>query len=218
LVVNARHPETLRRDLDKAGRDYFDAVCITHTDTDHCKGFGEFFWLDHAALYQGKDRIKIRELWVPAAAILEENLKDDARVARAPTARSATGPRAPCGNRPASWPGRRGNVRRAFTFVHGHGGRLGGEGHHGRRRIAPAADVGLSLLSFIFGGVRTLEIFLAALTRSTVPRLAAARRRGKQHADPPSGFTPYEHICKIRTSEPGRFIVGSIHQMPGLNS
>ena len=76
-------PETLRRDLDKVGRDYFDVVCITHTDTDHCKGLGEFFWLDHAALYQSKDRIKIRELWVPAAAILEENLKDDARLVRA---------------------------------------------------------------------------------------------------------------------------------------
>ncbi|MEM0949134.1 MAG: hypothetical protein AAGK37_17185 [Pseudomonadota bacterium] len=76
-------PATLRRDLHKAGRDYFDAVCITHTDTDHCKGFGDFFWLDHAALYQGKGRVKIRELWVPAAAILEENLKDDARLVRA---------------------------------------------------------------------------------------------------------------------------------------
>ncbi len=76
-------PATLRRDLRKAGRDYFDAVCITHTDTDHCKGFGDFFWLDHAALYQGKGRVKITELWVPAAAILEENLKDDARLVRA---------------------------------------------------------------------------------------------------------------------------------------
>ncbi len=75
-------PETLRSDLKKAGRDYFDAVCITHTDTDHCKGFGEFFWLEHAACYQGKDRTKIKELWVPAAAILEEGLKDDARLVR----------------------------------------------------------------------------------------------------------------------------------------
>lgn len=76
-------PKELRRDLDKAGRDYFDAVCITHTDTDHCKGFGEFFWLEHAKAYQDDDRIKITELWVPAAAILEENLKGDARLVRA---------------------------------------------------------------------------------------------------------------------------------------
>lgn len=75
-------PAELRADLDKAGRDYFDAVCITHLDQDHCKGFGEFFWLDHATKYEGGDRIKITELWVPAAAILEDNLKDDARIIR----------------------------------------------------------------------------------------------------------------------------------------
>lgn len=27
----------------------------------------------------------------------------------------------------------------------------------------------------------------------------------------------YEYICKIRTSEPDRFILKSVHQMPGLN-
>ena len=76
-------PVALRRDLNKAGRDFFDAVCITHTDSDHCKGFGEVFWLEHAAKYQAADRIKIKELWVPAAAVLEEGLKGDARLVRA---------------------------------------------------------------------------------------------------------------------------------------
>ncbi|MET4898907.1 aldo/keto reductase [Sphingomonadaceae bacterium jetA1] len=33
-----------------------------------------------------------------------------------------------------------------------------------------------------------------------------------------SGLTPYEYIAKIWTSEPDRFIVNPIHQMPGLNS
>ena len=33
-----------------------------------------------------------------------------------------------------------------------------------------------------------------------------------------SGLTPYEYICKIWTSEPNRFILNPIHQMPGLNS
>lgn len=75
-------PEELRKDLKKAGRDYYDVVCITHTDTDHCKGFGDFFWLEHAAKYQDDDRIRIRELWVPAASILEDGLKDDARIVR----------------------------------------------------------------------------------------------------------------------------------------
>lgn len=76
-------PAALRDDLDKAGRDYFNAVCITHTDSDHCKGFGDFFWLEHAAKYQDENRIKIKELWVPAAAVLEESLKNDARIVRA---------------------------------------------------------------------------------------------------------------------------------------
>ena len=76
-------PAELRSDLSKAGRDYYDAVCITHVDNDHCKGFGEFFWLEHAKAYQDDDRIKITDLWVPAAAVLEENLKDDARLIRA---------------------------------------------------------------------------------------------------------------------------------------
>ena len=31
------------------------------------------------------------------------------------------------------------------------------------------------------------------------------------------GLTPYEYICKIWTSEPDRFIIDPIHQMPGLN-
>ncbi len=76
-------PTELRRDLSKAGRDHYDAVCITHIDNDHCKGFGEFFWLEHAKAYQDDDRIRITELWVPAAAVMEENLKDDARLIRA---------------------------------------------------------------------------------------------------------------------------------------
>ena len=32
------------------------------------------------------------------------------------------------------------------------------------------------------------------------------------------GLTPYEYICKIWTSEPDRFILNPIHQMPRLNT
>jgi hypothetical protein len=32
------------------------------------------------------------------------------------------------------------------------------------------------------------------------------------------GPTPYEYICKVWTSEPDRFILDPIHQMPGLNT
>lgn len=73
--------DELRTSLRKAGRDYYDVACFTHLDNDHCKGASEFFWLTPAC-YQGPGRIKIRELWVPAAAITEEGLEDDARVIR----------------------------------------------------------------------------------------------------------------------------------------
>lgn len=76
-------PGELRRDLAKSRRDDFDAVCITHLDDDHCKGFGEFFWLRHAKAYQDDERIGIKELWVPAAAILEDGLDGDQRLVRA---------------------------------------------------------------------------------------------------------------------------------------
>ena len=33
-----------------------------------------------------------------------------------------------------------------------------------------------------------------------------------------NGLTPYEYFAKIWTSEPQRFIVNPIHQMPGLNT
>ena len=33
-----------------------------------------------------------------------------------------------------------------------------------------------------------------------------------------NGLTPYEYICNIWTSEPDRFILNPIHQMPGLNN
>jgi transposase InsO family protein len=33
-----------------------------------------------------------------------------------------------------------------------------------------------------------------------------------------SAVSPYEHICKVWTSEPDRFILDPIHQMPGLKT
>jgi transposase InsO family protein len=32
------------------------------------------------------------------------------------------------------------------------------------------------------------------------------------------GLTPYEYICKIWTTDPDRFTLNPIHQMPGLNT
>lgn len=75
-------PQELKADLRVAKRDYFDVALFTHLDDDHCCGSGDFFWLEHASKYQGEGRIKIKELWVPAAAILEDGLDDSARIIR----------------------------------------------------------------------------------------------------------------------------------------
>lgn len=62
-------PKVLRDDLKAVKRDYYDLLAITHLDDDHTCKAGEFFYLDHAEKYQKGDRIKIRELWVPANVI-----------------------------------------------------------------------------------------------------------------------------------------------------
>ena len=60
-----------------------DVLAFTHGDNDHVKGASEMFWLEHAEKYQGKDRVKFKELWVPAAMIIEENVEDDTKIIRA---------------------------------------------------------------------------------------------------------------------------------------
>jgi hypothetical protein len=75
-------PAVLKADLRATTRDCYDVVCFTHLDDDHCRGSSDFFWFDHAVKYQGEGRIKIKELWVPAAAILEDGVEDCARVIR----------------------------------------------------------------------------------------------------------------------------------------
>lgn len=74
--------KAIRDDLATARRNDVDVFCITHLDNDHICRSSELFWLDHAAKYQGDDRIKIGELWVPAAVILEDGLVDEGRIWR----------------------------------------------------------------------------------------------------------------------------------------
>jgi hypothetical protein len=66
----------LRHELKEAGRDSFDVVAFTHADRDHIQGSTEFFELWHAKKYQGEGRVKIDELWVPAAMLLEKIERD----------------------------------------------------------------------------------------------------------------------------------------------
>jgi len=72
----------LRENLKEAKRDYLDVVAFTHADDDHVHKASEFFYLEHARKYQEGERIKIKELWVPAEMILEDGLEDDARSLR----------------------------------------------------------------------------------------------------------------------------------------
>lgn len=60
-----------------------DVVAFTHLDADHTKRATEIFELDHAEKYRGGDRIKIKTLWVPAAAILETGVEGEAQILRA---------------------------------------------------------------------------------------------------------------------------------------
>ena len=89
--ADMRNPDDqydLRCDLEKELRDCLDGaksidvVAFTHLDTDHCSRAKEVFHLEHAKKYQGGDRIKIETMWVPATAILEEGVKDQARTLR----------------------------------------------------------------------------------------------------------------------------------------
>ena len=62
----------LRDELKEAKRDNFDVVAFTHGDLDHIQGSTDFFALDHSTKYQGGDRIKATEFWMPAAMLLAE--------------------------------------------------------------------------------------------------------------------------------------------------
>ena len=75
--------KNFKEDLGWPKRDYVDVGAFTHGDIDHLKGAPEIFWLEHAAKYQGADRIKINEMWVPAALIVEEGSEDETKIIRA---------------------------------------------------------------------------------------------------------------------------------------
>lgn len=66
----------LKSELKDAKKDYFDVVAFTHADLDHIQGSTDFFELEYAVKYQGNGRIKARELWMPAAMLLEETDRD----------------------------------------------------------------------------------------------------------------------------------------------
>jgi hypothetical protein len=62
------------------------------------------------------------------------------------------------------------------------------------------------------------------VTRLSMPETARAERQAGyaynfvRRLKTLNGLIPYEFICKPWTSEPDRFIIDPIHQMPGLNT
>jgi hypothetical protein len=66
----------LRAELKGVGRDDVDVMAFTHADLDHICGFSDFFELQYSRTYQGGERIKIKELWVPAAVLIEPATHD----------------------------------------------------------------------------------------------------------------------------------------------
>jgi hypothetical protein len=79
-------PAELRKDLASRKRDYYEVVMFTHLDDDHIRGASNFFYMEHAQKYQekvdGESRIKMREMWVPAAVITEEGCTEEDRIIR----------------------------------------------------------------------------------------------------------------------------------------
>lgn len=75
-----RLDEELRTYLDEHGLSEFDVVAFSHADDDHIHGAENFFWFEHAKKYQGSDRVKIRELFVPACFITETGLENSAGI------------------------------------------------------------------------------------------------------------------------------------------
>lgn len=78
-------PYELRKDL--GSRVYYDVVAFTHLDQDHYDGMTEFFFLEHDKKYQGKvdgkERIKLNIMWVPAAVMTEDLDEEESRIVQA---------------------------------------------------------------------------------------------------------------------------------------
>lgn len=69
--------KALQDDLDNADKQGFEVVAFTHLDQDHVQGASDFFEFQHCKKLQGDDRAEIKELWVPAAAIVETGLEHE---------------------------------------------------------------------------------------------------------------------------------------------
>ena len=71
----------LEKELDEKLEDRdLDVFMITHAHEDHYGGFSDYFWLNFAMKYQGDDRRKFTELWVPDALIWETGIIGEGKI------------------------------------------------------------------------------------------------------------------------------------------
>ena len=75
-------PKEMRADL--GNRTYYDVGVFTHLDQDHYDLMTEFFFLEHDPAYQkkvdGKERIKMNVMWVPAAVLTEKLEEEESKI------------------------------------------------------------------------------------------------------------------------------------------
>lgn len=76
--INLR--EQVKKDLN--GKNKIDVLALTHIDEDHIDGIEECFELLCHNKYCEGDRIKFKELWLPACAVTEQNLTGTAKIIR----------------------------------------------------------------------------------------------------------------------------------------
>jgi len=69
--------------MEEKGKDNFDVVAFSHADEDHYQGFSDILFLKHANKYQEGFRLKINELWIPAAVVVETGLKSEGKILQA---------------------------------------------------------------------------------------------------------------------------------------
>lgn len=67
----------IKKNLTDAKKNSLEVLVFTHADKDHIEGSTEFFHLEYAKKYQENGRIKVDQLWVPAAMLLESVDRDN---------------------------------------------------------------------------------------------------------------------------------------------
>ena len=71
--------DELQKVLDSKDRDYFDIVAFSHLHDDHVGGADKFFKMENPQIKESGNA-EIKEMWIPAFAILEKGLEGSAKI------------------------------------------------------------------------------------------------------------------------------------------